>query len=81
MVFACRHATDVLRLPVLVLRHGCALVFCHAERTFLVIANAVRNPIWMRRVVQHDKVRIANLTLLSLSLQKEKDVLAKAKTG
>jgi len=30
---------------VLVLRHGCALVFCHSEHFLCVIPNAVRNPV------------------------------------
>ncbi len=56
MVFACRHATDVLRLPVLVLRHGCALVFCHSQHFLCVIPNASEeSSAWMLRSVQHDK--------------------------
>ncbi len=33
------------------------------------------------RFVQHDKVRIANLTLLSFALQKKRDVSAAPKQG
>jgi hypothetical protein len=31
---------------------------------------------WMLRFAQHDKLKMANLTLLSLALQKERDVCA-----
>jgi len=34
------------------------------------------NPAWMLRFAQHDKLRMANLTLLSLSFNKERDVCA-----
>jgi len=63
--------------------------FCHSEHfllsfqvLFFVIPNASEeSTAWMLRCAQHDRMGTANLTLLSLSLQKERDVLAKAKTG
>jgi hypothetical protein len=52
------------------------------DRTESVIPNASEeSTAWMLRCAQHDRMGTANLTLLSLSLQKERDVLAKAKTG
>ena len=35
-----------------------------------VIPNAVRNPVWMLRYAQHDRLGMANLTLLSLSFKR-----------
>jgi hypothetical protein len=49
-------------------------LFCHSERS-------EESTAWMLRCAQHDRMGTAKLTLLSLSLQKERDVLAKAKTG
>jgi len=41
----------------------------------------VRNPVWMLHFVQHDRLGMANLTLLSLSFKKERDVSVKLKQG
>ena len=35
-----------------------------------VIPSAVRNPVWMLRYAQHDRLGMANLTLLSLSFER-----------
>ena len=42
---------------------------CHSERS-------EESSAWMLRFAQHDKLRMANLTLLSLSFNKERDVCA-----
>jgi hypothetical protein len=46
-----------------------------------VIPNAVRNPVWMLRYAQHDRLGMANLTLPVPLLQKERDVSASPKQG
>jgi hypothetical protein len=58
------------------------LLFSVIPEHFFVIPNASEeSTAWMLRCAQHDRMGTAKLTLLSLSLQKERDVLAKAKTG
>jgi hypothetical protein len=63
--------------------HGCFTALCSVQqdKSEDVIPNAVRNPVrcgcfTSLRSVQHDKLKMANLTLLSLALQKERDVCA-----
>ena len=46
-----------------------------------VIPNAVRNPVWMLRYAQHDRLGMANLTLPVPLLRKERDVSASPKQG
>jgi hypothetical protein len=46
-----------------------------------VIPSVARNPVWMLHFVQHDRLGMANLTLLSLSFKKERDVSASPKQG
>ena len=57
---------SVARTPVWMLH--CA----HASLSMTgdVIPNAVRNPVWMLRYAQHDRLGMANLTLLSLSFER-----------
>ena len=62
-------------------------LFCHSEHfllsfqvlffvipstSFLSFQTPARNPVWMLRCAQHDRMGTANLTLWSLSLQKER---------
>ena len=53
------------------IQYGCftALRFVQHDKRG-VIPNAVRNPVWMLRYAQHDRLGMANLTLLSLSFKR-----------
>jgi len=46
-----------------------------------VIPSVARNPVWMLHYAQHDRLGMANLTLLSLSFKKERDISASPKQG
>jgi hypothetical protein len=43
---------------------------------FVIPSVSEESSAWMLRFAQHDKLKMANLTLLSLALQKERDVCA-----
>jgi len=49
-----------------------SIFFCHSKCSFLSFRAPARNPVWMLRCAQHDRMGTAKLTLLSLSLQKER---------
>jgi len=54
---------------------GCFASLSMTDRS--VIPNdSEESSAWMLRFAQHDKLKMANLTLLSLALQKERDVCA-----
>ena len=59
--------------------HGCFTALCSVQQDKsedVIPSVSEESSAWMLRFAQHDKLKMANLTLLSLSLQKERDVCA-----